>query len=165
MSYALTLRTVLRSWLLGFVLFGCLLYTAPSKAQEVVLRGLVEPRLTLVSHVAPAARFAVRDIVPQSSHEQRLAGWLLLGGGILHVALTPFCFSEVGRGASRVLCVGSTAVLGTAAIALGVYFLLKGYGHAAPRRRHARLPSWLPRGLELASAPGVPGMLVYQTRW
>ncbi|MET0386624.1 MAG: hypothetical protein ABW321_11725 [Polyangiales bacterium] len=122
--------------------------------------------MTLVASAAPKASFALRDFVPHNTHEKRLAGWLLLGGGVLHVALTPLCFSEVDGGAGRVLCVGSTAVLGTAAIALGVYFLLQGYGHRSARRRADAAPwLWLPRGLELAAAPGVPGMLRYRAHW
>ena len=136
---------------LALAFAGSLLTVERAAAQSL---HLTQPALL---RQAPAA--ALRDILPRTAHDKRLVGWILVGAGVVHLALTPVCLSEVrGRG-GQVACVGATAVLGSAAIVVGALFLVDGYGAGHARRRRATAP--LLSGLSIALGPG-SGALTYR---
>ena len=150
---ALAVLTVLASSLLAAPL-------SRAAAQAAPLRLQLAPSALLQPMAAP---LALRDVIPKSREDKRLAGWILVGAGVLHVALTPVCLSEVhGRGA-EVACLSATAALGSAAIVVGAYFLVEGYGaasHGPKRRARANAPPRL-----LVSLGQRQGLLSYRFQW
>jgi hypothetical protein len=156
-------------WLLRAATLALLLSRVQSVAAESLgtstgsgqLFALTQP--ALLAHVAPTAAFGLRDVLPKNAEQKRIAGWILVGAGALHLVLLPVCLSEVhGRG-ERTACVATMGGLGIAAITIGVIFLVQGY-QSAPRRR-ARKHAWLDlRNLGLAAQPHA-GMVVYRAVW
>jgi hypothetical protein len=114
----------------------------------------------LSSHIAHGAAFGLQRIVPRTSSEQRAAGFVLVGVGALHLALLPVCFNFHSN-APETACLGTSAVLGIAALTIGTILLIKGYQHGS--RQERRVASLLSKWQ--FAARDRTGMLVYRTTW
>jgi hypothetical protein len=132
--------------------------TARASAQAARLQ-LTTP--SLLQHAAP---LHLKDVLPRSAEDKRLAGWILVGAGLVHLALTPVCLSELHGHGAEAVCVGGTAVLGSAAIVVGAVLLVQGYEHgprhAPGRKPHAARPP--PFALALASGRA---LISYRVQW
>jgi hypothetical protein len=117
-------------------------------------------QLRLSSHMAHGAAFGLQRIIPRDSSEQRIAGFVLIGVGVLHFALIPVCFN-FHSDTAETACLGTSAVLGVAALTVGTILLINGYHQASrgQRRMASLLSNW-----QLAARDRT-GMLLYRTRW
>ena len=114
----------------------------------------------LSSHIAHGAAFGLQRFVPTNSSEQRLAGFLLVGAGALHLALLPVCFN-LNSSSAETACLGTSVVIGIAALTVGTILLINGYHRES--RQHRRVASLL-SNWQLAARDRM-GMLVYRTSW
>jgi hypothetical protein len=114
----------------------------------------------LSSHMAHGAAFGLQRIVPRDSSEQRVAGFVLIGAGVLHLALLPVCFN-FHSDAAETACLGTSAVLGVAALTVGTILLINGFHHTSRRQR--RVASWL-SNWQVAARDRM-GMVSYRASW
>lgn len=139
---------------------AALLLAAASRASAQPAR-LQLSTPSLLQHAVP---LHLKDVMPRSAEDKRLVGWILVGAGLVHLALTPVCFSELDSHGAQAVCVGGTAVLGSAAIVIGAILLVQGYEHGprhAPRRKaHAARPP--PFDVALAAGRAV---ISYRLQW
>lgn len=112
----------LASWLLVAPLAA---QTAAAEPPASDLRLIVQPAFR--AQAAPALQPAIRDLLPHTAQGKRTLGFVLLGAGVVHMLLTPICFSAVDGDFAHAACVAHTAVLGLAAITVGVVMLVQGY--------------------------------------
>ncbi|MEY4578417.1 MAG: hypothetical protein RL701_3120 [Pseudomonadota bacterium] len=119
----------------------------------------------LLAHVVPSAALGLRDILPKNSEQKRIAGWILVGAGALHLMLLPVCLSEVHGRSERAVCVATMGGLGIAALVVGTIFLVQGYQSAPRRRVRVRAHTWLDLHNLGFVAAAHAGMLVYRAAW
>lgn len=105
--------------------------------------------------------------MPRSASEQRIAGWALVGAGVLHLVLMPVCFSHLPPRGAKGVCAVSSIALGVTGIAAGIWFLSHGYSARTGRRRADLYErGWARHASRLQLAiHGDAGMLQYRSAW